>query len=160
MILEKVYQKNGQWAEHIIEGYDSFAALVTDKYIDFEDHSSEEFEKEYFFFDEENETLVRNEKPLTEEDAAYWWQKLNGREKELVEVVGGVDNFQIYFKKDGKTNWEAIGPKRNIGNFNRDFADWLDRYGVEEAKDWADALDVLNTVGASAWAGTFCLAAE
>ena len=159
MILEKVY-KNGQWTEHIIEGYDSFAALVIDRYVDFDDKSAEEFQEEYFLFDEENETLVRNGKPLTEEDAAYWWKQLNGRESELVEVVGGVDNFQIYFKKAGQSDWEAVGPIRNIGDFNRDFADWIDRYGAEEAKDWTEALDILNTVGASDWAGTFCIAAE
>ncbi len=158
MIIVKNYNKNTGWAEGIIEGYDSFAALVTDRYIDFDDKAAEDFEKEYFDITEDE--IVRNDKPLTEEEAAFWWKQINGRESELVEVVGGVQQFQIYFKKSGKTEWEKIGSVRSLNDFNRDFADWINKYGIEEAKTWEEALEVLNSVGASAWAGIFCLGAE
>lgn len=52
------------------------------------------------------------------------------------------------------------GPIRNLNGFNRDFADWIGRYyedGKNSVNDWNDALEVLNTVGASALAGRFKL---
>lgn len=69
-------------------------------------------------------------------------------------------NKQIYFKKAGQSDWETVGPIRNLNDFNRDFADWIIKYGIEEAETWEEALEVLNSVGASAWAGIFCLGAE
>ncbi len=68
---------------------------------------------------------------------------------------------QIYFQKNGHTEWREYGPVRDINSFNRDFSDWVDRYyeGCEQqiCKNWEDAEEVLNTVGASAEAGKFKL---
>lgn len=68
--------------------------------------------------------------------------------------------MQIYFKKDGSSDWLEYGPVRNLYSFNRDFYDWIFEYYNEEqctVKSWVEALEVLNTVGASAKAGYFKL---
>lgn len=71
-------------------------------------------------------------------------------------------NKQINFKKNGKTEWTEYGPVRNLAEFNKDFADWVARYyegcDQQECSSWDEALEVLNTVGASAEAGQFKIA--
>ena len=68
---------------------------------------------------------------------------------------------QIFFKKDGQNEWREYGPVRDLNSFNKDFADWVPRYyegcDQQECKNWADAEEVLNSVGASAEAGQFKL---
>lgn len=70
-------------------------------------------------------------------------------------------NKQIFFKKDGHTEWHEYGPVRDLNSFNEAFANWVARYyeDCEQQKclSWDDALEVLNTVGASAEAGQFKL---
>lgn len=66
---------------------------------------------------------------------------------------------QIYMKKNGASEWKEVGGYRLLADFNRDFEGWVARYyeGCEqqECQDWEEALEVLNTVGASAMAATF-----
>lgn len=66
---------------------------------------------------------------------------------------------QIYMKKDGESEWKKIGGYRSLTDFNRDFEDWVARYyegdEQQECQNWEEALEVLNTVGASAMAATF-----
>jgi len=71
---------------------------------------------------------------------------------------------QIWFCKNGQSTWESWGPIRDINDFNRDFSDWVFKYfeydtgeEVREAKDWDEASEILNTVGASASAGYFTI---
>lgn len=70
---------------------------------------------------------------------------------------------QIWFKKNGHSIWEEYGPIRDITSFNKDFYDWIlecDNSGddvVSGVKNWNEALDVLNTVGASTLAGWFTI---
>lgn len=66
---------------------------------------------------------------------------------------------QIYVKQNGQSIWKELGGYRSLADFNRDFEGWVARYyeGCEqqECQDWEEALEVLNTVGASAMAATF-----
>ena len=69
---------------------------------------------------------------------------------------------QVWFKKDGKSIWEPWGPIRDLNDFNRDFNDWVNDYFESEpdmryCENWDEALEVLNTKGASARAGWFTL---
>ena len=69
---------------------------------------------------------------------------------------------QVWFKKDGKSTWEAWGPIRNLNDFNRDFNDWVSEYfegesDIRRCESWDEAFEVLNTKGASALAGEFTL---
>lgn len=79
---------------------------------------------------------------------------------------------QILFKKNGHSVWSTYGPVRDLNSFNKDFADWIDQYNEDPdaaplpdgsviaapaVKDWEEALEVLNTVGASSLAGSFKL---
>lgn len=69
---------------------------------------------------------------------------------------------QVWFKKDGKSTWEPWGPIRDLNDFNRDFNDWVNDYFESEpdmryCENWDEALEVLNTKGASARAGWFTL---
>ena len=69
---------------------------------------------------------------------------------------------QVWFKKDGKSIWEQWGPIRDLNDFNRDFNDWVNDYFESEpdmryCENWDEALEVLNTKGASARAGWFTL---
>ena len=70
-------------------------------------------------------------------------------------------NKQIFFKKNGQSEWREYGSVRNLNSFNSDFSDWVDRYyeGCDQqaCNSWDDAEAVLNTVGASAEAGQFRL---
>lgn len=66
---------------------------------------------------------------------------------------------QIYMKKDGQSEWKELGGYRRLVDFNRDFEGWVVRYyeggEQQECQNWEEALEVLNTVGASAMAATF-----
>lgn len=69
---------------------------------------------------------------------------------------------QVWFKKNGKSIWEPWGPIRDLNDFNRDFNDWVNDYFESEpdmryCENWDEALEVLNTKGASARAGWFTL---
>lgn len=68
---------------------------------------------------------------------------------------------QVIYRKNGSSEWNEMGPLRTLSQFNRDFHDWVLEYGFPGEKilceNWGDALDVLNTVGASSIASTFRL---
>lgn len=68
---------------------------------------------------------------------------------------------QVIFKKNGSTEWTEMGPTRTLKQFNSDFHDWVLEYGFDGeqilCENWEEALEVLNTVGASALAGRFDL---
>lgn len=68
---------------------------------------------------------------------------------------------QVIYKKNGSSEWNEMGPTRTLSQFNRDFHDWVLRYKFPREKilceNWEDALEVLNTVGASSIACQFRL---
>ena len=67
---------------------------------------------------------------------------------------------QIIFKENGSAEWNEIGGMLTLKRFNDTYYDWVDRYYEGEKADcetWEDALEVLNTVGASSMAGKFDL---
>ena len=49
-------------------------------------------------------------------------------------------NKQLFFKKDGSSEWMEYGPIRNLNGFNRDFADWIGRY-YEDGKKQCQRLE-------------------
>ena len=71
------------------------------------------------------------------------------------------DMKQVIFKMNGSTEWLDMGPTRTLKEFNSDFHDWVLKYGFPGEKilceNWEEALEVLNTVGASSRDSKFAL---
>lgn len=67
---------------------------------------------------------------------------------------------QVYFKANGSGRWEKWGAPVSLPQFNDRYSDLVDRYFENEedknaAETWAEAAEILDTVGASRYAGIF-----
>lgn len=91
------------------------------------------------------------------------WNSPRGVEPilEVRPVLSSLGIKRILFKKDGHTDWREYGPVRDLNGFNEAFSHWINMYYdgclQQQCYSWDDAMDVLNTVGSSAVAGTFKL---
>ena len=63
---------------------------------------------------------------------------------------------EIWFKKDGSNTWK-LERTLNLEEFNIVYSDWISRYNPDGSRceNWDEALEVLNSVGASVRAGWF-----